>query len=206
MKRNQTLIVKTSASCLAVSVALVIGGGLDAGAQVATAPDPDGTAFEVTDFERSLDEAARTALAEARRHVAAALDDPNGKIRFEALREAIHLHEPWIAEAVLPLSKSPDLTEQNFALEAIAATNPELGREVFLNALKSRRRSIRLRGLLGLEELADSATVVDIIKVLEGDEDPDLKVVAARTLGAIGDIGGSTTLRIRGGVHHRLVQ
>ena len=195
MKRNQTPIVKTSAGCLAVCVALVIGGGFNAGAQVATAPEADGTAFEVTDFERSLDEAARTALVDARRQVAAALADPDLKIRFEALRGAIHLHEPWIAEVVLPLIKSPDLTEQNFALEAIAATHPELGREVFLNALRSPRRSIRLRGLLGLEELADPGTVVDIIKVLEGDEDPDLRVVAARTLGAIGDIAGSTTLR-----------
>jgi HEAT repeat protein len=178
-----------------MSVVLMIGGGFVARAQVGASPDPEGTAFEVTDPGRSLNETARTALAEARRQLEDALTDPDGNVRFEALREAIHLREPWIAEVVLPLCNSPDLTEQNFALEAIAATNPKQGRAEFLKALKSPRRSIRLRGLLGLEKLADPETVVDVIRVLEADEDPDLKVVAARTLGAIGDIGGSTPLR-----------
>jgi len=195
MKRIEAVVVKTSIRCLVMSVTLVVGGGFDAQAQVGASPDSDGTAFQVTDFERSLDENARTALAEARRQLEDALTNPDGNIRFEAVREATHLREPWIAEAVLPLYKSPDLTERNFALEIIAATNPEQGREVFLHALRSPSRSLRLRGLLGLEKLADPKTVVDVIKVLDGDEDPDLRVVAARTLGAIGDIGGSTTLR-----------
>lgn len=195
MQQRRAVAVKTSVRCLAMSVAFTIGGGFDAQAQVGASPDPDGTAFEVTNFEKSLDETARTALAEARRLLEDALTDPDLNVRFEALREAIHLHEPWIAEVVLPLCTSPDLNEQNFALETIAATNPERGREAFLTALRSPRRSIRLRGLLGLEKLADPGTVVDVIRVLEGDEDPDLRVLAARTLGAIGDIGGSTPLR-----------
>ena len=195
MEQNRAVVVKTSVRCLAMTVTLMIGGGFDAWAQVEASPGLDGNAFEVTDFESSLDEPARTALAEARRQLEDALTDPDMNIRFEALREAIHLHEPWIAEVVLPLCESPDLTEQNFALEVIAEANPEQGREAFLNALRSPGRSIRLRGLLGLEKLADPGTVFDVIKVLEEDEDPDLKVVAARTLGAIGDIGGSTALR-----------
>jgi HEAT repeat protein len=48
---------------------------------------------------------------------------------------------------------------------------------------------------LGLEKLGDAGTVVDIIRILEGDEDPDLRVVAARALGAIADIGVSSALR-----------
>jgi len=195
MQQNRAVVVKTPVRCLAMCVALMIGGGFDAQAQVGAPLDPDESAFAVTDLERSLDEAARRALAEARRLLEDALTDPDINVRFEALRAAIHLHEPWIAEVVLPLYKSPDLTERNFALEIIAATNPEQGREVLVDALRNPHRSIRLRGLLGLEKLADPGTVVDVINILEKDEDPDLKVVAARTLGAIGDIGGSAALR-----------
>jgi HEAT repeat protein len=66
---------------------------------------------------------------------------------------------------------------------------------LFLNALSHPRRSIRLRGLMGLEALGDPSTVIDVIGVLEHEEDPDLRVVAARTLGSIGDIAASAALR-----------
>jgi HEAT repeat protein len=177
--------------CLAITFC----GVNNAPAQETTPPQTDSAAFEVSDFEKALDEDTRAALSEARWQLEQALAHPDGGTRFEALREVVVLHEPWIAGLALPICDSPDITERNLALEAVAASNPQKGRRVFLAALENPHRSIRLRGLLGLGKLADPSTVVDVIRILEGDEDPDLRVVAARTLGAIGDIGGSTPLR-----------
>jgi HEAT repeat protein len=146
-------------------------------------------------LERSLDDKTRTAIEESRELLARALTDTDSSVRFRALRDARFLHAPWMAEVALPLCKSPSITERSLALEVVAASNPKTGREVFLKALIHPHRSIRLRGLLGLEKLADPSTLVDVIGILETEDDPDLKVVAARTLGAIGDINASSALR-----------
>lgn len=195
MNRNRSYILRIFVRCLALCLAITLCGTNDARAQEGSPSPSDGVAFEATDFEQSLDDKARAALSEARWQLEQALAHPDGNTRFEALREVVALHEPWIAGIVLPLCKSPDLTERNLALEAVAASNPEQGRRAFLTALENPHRSVRLRGLLGLEKLGDAETVNDVVNILEADQDPDLRVVAARTLGAIGDIGGSTALR-----------
>jgi HEAT repeat protein len=195
MNRNNTFILRICARRFALCTAIVLSISADVGAQEEASIESNGATFEVTDFERTLDGATRTALTEARRQLERALAHPDGDTRFEALREAIVLHEPWIAGFVLPLCESPDLTERSLALEAVAASDPRQGRRAFLTALEDGHRGIRLRGLLGLEKLGDAGTVVDIIRILEGDEDPDLRVVAARALGAIADIGVSSALR-----------
>lgn len=66
------------------------------------------------------------------------------------------------------------------------ASNPAVGRDAFLHALDSGERSIRLRGLLGLEKLGDTSTIARVVEILVEDPDPDLRAVATRTLGAIG--------------------
>jgi hypothetical protein len=183
--------VRWVAAILAIVISLVTEA-------VAQGPSPnpdDAMAFEGSGLERSLDETTRTAIHDSRRLLERALTDSNSNVRFKALREARHLHEPWIADAALPSCESPGLTEKNLGLEAVIASSPEKGREVFLEALMHPNRSIRLRGLLGLEKLADPSTLVDVISVLETDDDPDVKVVAARTLGAIGNINASSALR-----------
>jgi HEAT repeat protein len=157
--------------------------------------DPRSAIFEPSEAEQSLDEKARAAVIVARSWLEDALKHEDSNTRFDALREVRALHEPWIAAIVLPLCEAPDITERILALEAVAASNPSEGREAFLAALDDPHRSIRLRGLLGLEKLGDAWAVDDVIEILEEDSDPDLRVVAARALGAIGDIGASTALR-----------
>jgi HEAT repeat protein len=152
MNRNNTFILRICARRFALCTAIVLSISADVGAQEEASIESNGATFEVTDFERTLDGATRTALTE-------------------------------------------DLTERSLALEAVAASDPRQGRRAFLTALEDGHRGIRLRGLLGLEKLGDAGTVVDIIRILEGDEDPDLRVVAARALGAIADIGVSSALR-----------
>jgi HEAT repeat protein len=193
--RDKPLVVRIFFRCFVLCVAIILFSGGEVGAQAEVPLDGEGVAFETSDFEQSLDETARAAIGKARRQLEQALADSDSNTRFDALREAMALHEPWIANIVLPLCESPDVTVKNLALEAVAASNPEQGREAFLMALEHPQRSVRLRGLLGLEKLGDAGTVVEVIKILEEDQDPDLQVVAARTLGAIGDISASTALR-----------
>lgn len=180
-------VVANSAMALLLTV--------DAGGQTDSLRETHGAVARSSEGERTLDETTSVVVDQARRQLEHALADNDANIRGPAMRQARALHQPWIAEIVLPVCESPDLTERVLALEAIAATNPEIGREVFLSALGHRQRSVRLRGLLGLEALGDPSTVIDLIGVLEREEDPDLKVVAARALGSIGDIGSSSALR-----------
>jgi HEAT repeat protein len=126
-----------------------------------------------------------SAVVAARNHLEKALASDDGYIRWDAFREARGLDQPWIAQIVLPRCDSPDLTERSLALEVVTASNPSVGRDAFLLALESDQRNLRLRGLLGLEKLADHTTVSEVGQILAEDPDPDLREVAARTLGAI---------------------
>ena len=134
------------------------------------------------------------AAAAARRHLETALDSDNGNIRWNALRAARTLNEPWIAEIVLPLCDSPDIIEQVLALEVVGNTDPVLGKTAFLDVLTSGERSLRLRGLLGLGALGDGDTVPNVVEIMNEDPDPDLRAAAARALGDIGDARASIPL------------
>jgi hypothetical protein len=128
-----------------------------------------------------------TTVEDARAVLVEELNSRHDHVRWAALRAAMVLTTPWIAEVTKPMASSPDILEQVMALEVVAATAPEIGREQFLAALASPDRSVRLRGLMGLERLGDPSTVHDISKQLDREGDPDLRAAAARALGAIGD-------------------
>ena len=127
-----------------------------------------------------------SAVIAARNQMEKALTSDKDFVRSDAFREARTLDEPWIAEIALPRCDSSDITERSIALEVVSASNPAVGREAFLWALQSDERTIRLRGLLGLEKLADEDTVSAVVEILRDDPDPDIREVAARTLGVIG--------------------
>jgi len=134
-----------------------------------------------------IEEAAREVVEAARLHLESALNSDQESIRWDALRAAGTLREPWIAEIVVPLCDSPDIMERGIALEAVASSNPEKGRDAFLRALISGERSIRLRGVGGLAALGDHDTVPYLVTIMNDDPDPDLRAAAARALGEIGD-------------------
>jgi len=140
------------------------------------------------------DDAVERAAATSRRQLESALTSEDMNQRFPALRAARYLNEPWISEIVLPLCDSPDFIERVLAIEVITNTNPQLGRAVFLNALTSGERALRLRGLLGLAALGDTETVPHLVEIMKNDPDPDLRVAAAQALGDMGDLRASIAL------------
>ncbi len=141
-----------------------------------------------------VEEAAREVAEAARRHLESALNSDQDLVRWDALRAAATLREPWIAEIVVPLCDSPDIMERGIALEAVISSNPEKGRDAFLRALISGERSIRLRGVLGLAALGDNDSVPNLVTIMDDDPDPDLRAAAARALGDIGDTQASIHL------------
>jgi HEAT repeat protein len=155
-----------------------------------TGPESQGEVAARNPFDAST----RSAAAAARREFESALEDDEGNTRWNALRAARHLSEPWIADLVLPICDSPDLLFRVLALEVVTNTNPELGRAEFLEALISGERSLRLRGLHGLAAIGDAETVPSLVQILKEDPDPDLRAEAARALGGIGDARASIPL------------
>jgi HEAT repeat protein len=138
--------------------------------------------------------AVENAAATSRRQLESALKSKDMNLRFPAMRAARYLNEPWIAEIALPLCNAPDFIERVLALEVVANTDPRLGREVFLNALTSGERALRLRGLLGLAALRDTDTIPHLVEIMKNDHDPDLRVTAARALGDVGSLKASIAL------------
>ncbi|MGD9252724.1 MAG: HEAT repeat domain-containing protein [Holophagae bacterium] len=139
------------------------------------------------DPETEVEARVASTVEDARSVFVDVLNSRHDHVRWAALRAASVLTTPWIAEVTLPITSSPDTLERVMALEAVAATAPEIGRGRFLAALTSPDRAVRLRGLQGLERLGDPSTVHDISKHLDEEGDPDLRAAAARALGAIGD-------------------
>ena len=192
--RDRKSTPRTIAPYLSVFVAVSVFCVAEATAQAGASQQPDERDGSAAVAENPLGESIWTAVAAARRHLEPALASTETHIRSDALREARTLHEPWIAEIVLPLCDAPDLIERNIALEAVASSNPEKGREVFLYALTSGERTVRLRGLLGLEKLGDPSTIPEVVTIMFEDPDPDLRAVAARTLGAVESAHASVSL------------
>lgn len=179
--------------CLTMTLSVLPLLGMAAEAQTEEARQTD-SRVAVETAATALDETVQAAAAEARRLLASALGGDDGALRWTALRAAGGLSEPWIAELVLPLCDSPDVIERTLAMEVVANTDPGVGEAVFVEALTSGERPIRLRALLGLAALRDPDTIPAIAEILATDPDPDLRAAAARTLGAIGDDGASAAL------------
>jgi len=179
--REKRLVFRAISPCRLVFLALLLCFSVDVGAQGEVAREPAGNGGE-------------QAAADARRQLKSALLSRDSDKRLAALRVARFINEPWIAEIVEPLCKSPDFGERALALEAVANSNPAQGREAFLVALTSGERALRLRGLLGLAALRDPDTVPRLVEIMRGDLDPDLRATAAEALGKIGDIKASVAL------------
>lgn len=199
LNRNKYLASRTTRAFTAIVAAAIVLFAVSATAQTDTRRDGKNADIAGAD---TMDGSARAAVVEARRQLEAALSSDQDNLRWDALREARQLREEWIGQIVIPYCDSPNLTEQVLALEAVAETDPKLGRDVFLEQLNHQQRSVRLRALLGLERAGDPDDAFEIVRVMEHDPDIDLRAVAARALGALGNPEASSSLRRKVTSHH----
>ena len=192
--RKKSFAVRAMVPGLAMALAVFQLSVKETRAQEETTRRPSDSRQVAAADEVLVEEAAREAAEAARRHLESALNSDQDLVRWDALRAAATLREPWIAEIVVPLCDSPDIMERGIALEAVISSNPEKGRDAFLRALISGERSIRLRGVLGLAALGDDDTVPNLVRIMDDDPDPDLRAAAARALGDIGETQASIHL------------
>jgi HEAT repeat protein len=92
------------------------------------------------------------------------------------------------------------------ALEALVASDPDVGGSLFVRMLENPQRSVRLRALLGIERSGDPDSAFEVVKVMEHDPDLDLRVVAARALGSLGNPEAVPALRIKITSHHPVLR
>jgi len=142
---------------------------------------------EPTDLE-AYDGTARLVLDVAMR-------SPDSYPRWFALRAARQLDDRMVAQSARRLAGSGDRYERALALEILARADPIGSRKELLEALDSPFRSVRIRALMGLEQIHDPVLVENFADRLRDDPDPDLRAMAARALGAAGSQKALPALR-----------
>lgn len=127
------------------------------------------------------DAAALQALARAT--LVRDMDSADVFERWAALRAARAVPDPAFAGPALRQLDGDGRYEQALALEILAASAPDASRGAFLTALDSPHRTIRLRALRALHDAAERSELVPRVAALATDDaDPDVRVVAVRTL------------------------
>lgn len=145
------------------------------------------------DEGRSGDPAALRALSHAA--LERALRSPDTFERWAGLRAARGVADRALAEAARAQLHGDSRYEEALALEILARGDPEGGRDAFVAALDSPYRTVRLRALRALQPRRDDALVTRLAILATADADPDIRVLAIRTLAQWGAGGAVASLR-----------
>lgn len=107
-------------------------------------------------------------------------------VRLFALEKSATAPVPGVEAGARRAANSVDRVERGLALELLARIDVAGNKQLFLDALDSPYRSVRLRALKALQTLSDRSLSPRLVGVLEDDPDPDLQALAARGLGLMG--------------------
>lgn len=111
------------------------------------------------------------------------IDSPDAFERWAAMRAARTLADPALAAPALRRLESDGRYEQALALEILTRAAPQASFAAFVTALDSPHRTVRLRALRALHDTDQRPAVEERIGALVTDDpDPDVRVVAVRTL------------------------
>ncbi len=111
------------------------------------------------------------------------IDSPDAFERWAAMRAARGIPDPALAPPALRQLESDGRYEQALALEILARAAPEASFAAFVTALDSPHRTVRLRALRALHGTDQRPALEERIGALvTEDPDPDVRVVAVRTL------------------------
>lgn len=111
------------------------------------------------------------------------IDSPDAFERWAAMRVARSVDDPALAGPALRQLEGDGRYEQALALEILARVAPKESFAAFVTALDSPHRTVRLRALRALHDTDQRPTLEERIGALVTDDpDPDVRVVAVRTL------------------------
>ncbi|MDX2169314.1 MAG: HEAT repeat domain-containing protein [Deltaproteobacteria bacterium] len=147
----------------------------------------------LVEAEQGGDPAAVAALARAL--LARAIASEDSFERWAGMRAARTLHDPSFVAPARTQLRSGSRYEEALALEILAQSDPIGSRDEFIAALDSPFRTVRVRALRALAPRADAALVPRLLVLAGEDRDPDLRVLAIRTLRAWQATGAVPTLR-----------
>lgn len=115
--------------------------------------------------------------------------------RLQAMELAAGLSTPGLEAAARRAAASNDRVERTWALELLARIDVARNQTVFVDAMASPYRSVRVRAVLALGSLKDPRVTGPLTSMLERDADPDLRALAAKALGATGGQDARSALR-----------
>lgn len=115
--------------------------------------------------------------------------------RLQAMELAAGLSTPGLEAAARRSAASNDRVERTWALEALAHIGVARNRALFVDAMTSPYRTVRVRAVLALASQKDPGVVPLMASMLEKDADPDLRALAAKALGATGGQDARSALR-----------
>lgn len=173
---------------VAACVLIELGGGspLHAGEDAAdptalVAEGPVGDAYRrLVEERRSQDPASLQELSRAVLEHAIRSDDAFE--RWAGLRASRLVADPALAAAARDQLHSGSRYEEALALEILAKADPVGSRDDFVTALDSPYRTVRLRALRALQPRPDETLVVRLAILATNDDDPDIRVLAIRSL------------------------
>jgi len=113
--------------------------------------------------------------------------------RWFSLRSLSRVRWPPLIPEVRHLTTTSDLYEQSLALEFLAGMGDDP--KIFVEALESPHRLVRVRALKRLESAHGLEVSSALRKVLEADPDPDLRAQAARAVSSDGSAVTIAALR-----------
>lgn len=140
-------------------------------------------------------QAEETAVAKATSILAEAMVTEAEGPRLQAMELAAGLSSPRLEDAARRAASSNDRVERTWALEALGRMDAAGNRAVFVDAMTSPYRTVRVRAVLALASIKDPDVVPLMASMLEKDVDPDLRALAARALGAMGGEDARSALR-----------
>lgn len=126
--------------------------------------------------------------------------------RLQALELAARLSCPGLETAARRAATSNDRVVRSWALELLARIDVARNQAVFVDAMSSPYRTVRVRAVQALASVKDPAVTGHLITMLEKDPDPDLKALAAKGLGAVGGQDARSALRRALDDQHPVVQ
>ncbi|HNX51409.1 MAG TPA: HEAT repeat domain-containing protein [Thermoanaerobaculaceae bacterium] len=150
--------------------------------------------------------AEETAVGKATTLLAEAMNAQEEAVMLQAVELAAGLSSPGLEEAGRRAAASPDRVERTLALELLGHVSVGRNRDLFVAALTSPFRSVRVRAVRALGTLKDHELLAPLTRVLEQDADPDVRALAAEALGAVGGQDERPALRRALGDPHPVVQ
>jgi HEAT repeat protein len=189
MLERQCVSNRTQLTALALAALCVLGAGSGVAARAGDAvPTPAVPADDGRTSEAGIDPMRHqpgnpgALRARSRAVMARAMGSEDAFHRWAGLRAARALSDPALVEPARAQLHSNSRYEEALALEILARNDPEGSRTDFVAALDSPYRTIRIRALRALQPNPDDTVAARLAVVAADDTDPDVRVLAIRTL------------------------